>query len=148
MTLLALLIACGPGLSSRIVNGGGEDAPDTTPPVIDHAGVGEVITFGTDVSVLAEISDPESRIVLVTLWFKNETDGTSDWQQRAMVLAPDVEAGEDSGLEVYTYTATIPGAQHRSGGMDYYIEAVNNAQLTARAPDEGASDPFHFRLTQ
>jgi hypothetical protein len=155
MLLIAALIACGGDpLTSRVVDNGEPDREDTTAPVIQHDEVDEVITFGTDVPIQATVIDRESRVLLVTLWFKNETDGSSDWQQRAMLAGdpPEADSGEadpcEGATSCATYTSVIPASQQRSGGMTYYIEAVNTSDLVATAPDEGKADPFHFRLTQ
>jgi len=156
MTLfVALLVACGSDpLTSRVVDKGDPDRQDTTPPVIQHDEVEDVITFGTDVPIEATVIDLESRVLLVTLWFKNETDGSNNWQQRAMMAGepPMADTGEadpcEGAVSCLTYASLIPAAQQRSGGMTYYIEAVNTSDLVATAPDEGKSDPYHFRLTQ
>jgi len=131
-----LLPACGAGLAGRVVEKEGEEGLDTTPPVIEHAPIEDVVYFGDDVTITATVTEEESRLLLVTLWFKNETGGSSDWQQRAMLEG-------DEGA----YSAVIPGSVHQSAGMNYYIEAVNTADLTATDPDEGADDPHRFRIT-
>lgn len=134
--LLALL-ACGPGLSSRVVDNSDTDVPDTTGPVITHTPITNAVMFGEDVNIEATITDDESRILLVTLWYKQETQGSNDFSQRAMV-------GDADGV----YRAVIPASAQGSSGMDYTIEAVNASNLRSFAPSEGKSDPYHFRLTQ
>jgi len=134
--LLALL-ACGPGLSSRVVDNSDTDAPDTTGPVIAHTPISSAVFFGEDVNIEATITDDESRILLVTLWYKQETQGSNDFSQRAML-------GDADGV----YRAVIPASAQGSSGMDYAIEAVNASNLRTFAPSEGKSDPYHFRLTQ
>jgi hypothetical protein len=137
MWLALALVACGPGLSSRAVGDGDTDAPDTTAPVITHTPISGAVLFGQDVNIEATITDDESRILLVTLWFKQETQGSEDFSQRAMV-------GDADGV----YRAVIPSGAQGSSGMDYTIEAVNASNLRSFAPSEGKSDPYHFRLTQ
>lgn len=135
--LLLPLIACGPTLGTTQ---GGEDSEfeDTTdqePPLIEHVPVEEAQLMGTDVTISAVVTDEESGVFSVKLYYKNETAGSGDWQSKNMALM-----GEDE------WVAVIPGDEQASGGMNYYIAALDLVQNSAASPDDGAGDPWHFRL--
>jgi hypothetical protein len=84
--------------------------------------------------VAATVTDDGDGVFMVTLYYKNENAGEADWRTKTMVAQGDL------------YTGTIPGEDHHSGGVHYYIEASDKAQNVASEPDEGADDPHHIRL--
>ncbi|MSP56865.1 MAG: hypothetical protein EXR69_14870 [Myxococcales bacterium] len=138
-TALLLLSGCGSGLSSKISDGsqdtGFVDNTDAVPPVIVHAAVEDAQPLGVDVPITATVTDDESGMFQVKLYYKNETAGSGDWD--SLVMAP-----SDGGV----FNSVIPGEDETSGGMHYYILALDNAQNEADSPAKGAEDPWHFRI--
>ncbi|MES2638232.1 MAG: hypothetical protein V4850_02070 [Myxococcota bacterium] len=114
-----------------------EEEPDEEPPIIVHEAVTGTQTFGADIAIQATVTDLDGQVAYVELHYKNEVDGASDWKKIPMPPA----SGD-------VYSGTIPGDDHRGGGVDYYIEAVDYAQNVAFSPDGGESDPYHFRIAE
>lgn len=131
-----LVGACGPDLTANRT--GGDDLPDedTTAPVITHEPVAGPVAFGEDVAITATITDEGTGVLFAYLYYRNETDGSNDWDDLALI--PNGE----------TYSATISGSDHHSGGIVYYLYAVDKSENEAFAPDEADGDPYHFRLTE
>ncbi len=138
--LLIALSACGGQTTSTVRDGTGglADPTDTVPPVFSFSPIEGTQPFGEDVTVSAEVSDADSGLFVVQLWYKNETDGNETYEARAMT-----SAGQDSPV----WSGVIPGSAHRSGGMDYYLEAVDQSQNAATEPPDGPADPYHIRLS-
>ncbi len=133
-----LLAGCGNSLTSH--QGGTrdtsfEDTTDGDPPVIEHVPITDAQQLGVDVDISAVVTDADSGIFLVKLYYKNETSGSGDWESDAMVPLADDQ-----------WVGTIPGEMEASGGVNYYIEALDNAENQADSPEKGADDPWHFRL--
>ena len=132
-----LLGGCGSQLTSQ--QGGSDtgfvDTTDTEPPVIEHVAVSDAQLLGDDVDISAVVTDEGSGVFLVKLYYKNETGGSGDWESDAMVMLGDNE-----------WVGTIPGEMQASGGVNYYIEALDNSGNAADSPEKGADDPWHFRL--
>lgn len=70
----------------------------------------------------------------MTLHYKQDTAGSSDWYGLNMVGSGDVFSG------------TIKGGDHRGSGMDYYFEAEDSFENNCFLPD--APDAYHFALTE
>ena len=87
---------------------------DTTPPVITHQPIVATQTAGLDVSIAAQITDPESGVGSVTLFYR--TSGTPLF---ASVMMSDGGGG--------AYAAVIPGAIVVEPAVDYYIQASDGA---------------------
>ena len=118
-----------------------EVPPDEEPPVLIHDPVSGTQIFGSDIAIQATVRDEGSRIAYVALYYKNEVDGAADWERATMMPAGEVPEGE-------VYSGTIRGDDHRGGGVDYYIEAVDTSQNSGFAPEDGESDPYHFRIAE
>lgn len=136
VALLMLLTGCEAGLTSRTATVEEEPDPDETAPMIVDELAPDTVTFGTDVTISATVTDDDAGVLAVYLYYKNVTEGSDDW--RSTVMSAGAEAGE--------YSGTIPGPSQRSSGMHYYIEAVDRAQNVAWAPEDGAEDPYQFQL--
>ena len=137
---IALLVGCDSGLSAI---DGNKDAvivedEDEDAPIIEHTPISGTQTFGADVAIEATVTDGEDGVgvLFVYLNYKNEIDGAGGWQKLIMTASGDV------------YTQTIPGEDHNGGGVDYYVEAIDRVQNAAYAPDDGESDPYHFRISE
>ena len=136
--LMLFLAACGSGLTSTNVNKDVdfEDEADEVPPVIEHTAVTETQVFGEDVSITATVTDDDSGVLFVYLYYKNETDGSADWNRSFLTASGDV------------YTGVIQGEDERGSGVDYYIEAIDKQENTAWSPEDGEDDPYHFRVAE
>lgn len=134
-TLAILLGAgCGAGLTSnQVATDDFEEEVDEEAPVIQHEPVTDTQPFGSDVPISATIVDEGSGVLFAYLRYKNEIDGSDGWEELMLIPSGDV------------YTSTIRGEDQRGGGVDYYIEAVDKEQNASSVPEDGASDPFHFR---
>ncbi|RME22765.1 MAG: hypothetical protein D6798_15060, partial [Deltaproteobacteria bacterium] len=123
--LVLALVGCGDKTDGSELIGGDAgagtdsgDTGDTGPsvdldcPEIEHDEITESQPYGENVPIEATVTDPAG-IFVVELYFKQET--SSNWTRLTMSAAP----GSD------LYTAEIPGSQVRTGGMDYYLRAVD-----------------------
>lgn len=137
VALLALLGCTGSNIDSRDnTDSGLQEEIDETPPVIVHEPIEGTQTHGVDVPITATITDADSGVLFAYLYYKNEIGGDADWKRKVMVASGEV------------YSASIDGDDMNGGGVDYYIEAVDKAQNTAWAPEDGRDDPYHFRLSE
>lgn len=135
MTLFFALAACGPSLSTQEVKDTDfDDIADTTPPLVSTEPIAEAQPSGQDIPITATVSDEESAILFVTLYYKTELEASSEYRTFGMTLNGDVWEGR------------IRGTDQSSGGMDYYIEAIDSSQNAGFAPEEGSRDPYHVRL--
>jgi len=137
---IALMVGCDSSLSTI---DGSKDAviveeEDETPPTIEHTPITGTQTFGSDVAIEATVTDGEDGVgvLFVYLNYKNEIDGSDGWEKLILTASGDV------------YTGTIPGEDHRGGGVDYFIEAIDRMQNAAFSPEDGESDPYHFRIAE
>jgi len=137
---LPLVLACNGGSSGIAgTSTSTDDTGDTGPvedllcPTIEHAEIETAQPLGVAVDVTATVIDEMSGVFLVELYYKQEI--TTSWERLSMTLG-----GTDS------YTAQIPAGSVGSGGMDYYIKAVDVVQNACTAPTAGDTDPFHFRV--
>ncbi len=125
---------CGAGLtSSQVSTDAFEEDVDEQAPIIEHVPVTDTQPFGADVPISATIVDEGSGILFAYLRYKNEIDGSDGWEELMLIPSGDV------------YSSTIRGEDQRGGGVDYYLEAVDKEQNSSFVPEDGASDPFHFR---
>lgn len=142
--LLLALFACGDkddGSGAILDNDGGaeDDTGDTGPtidtdcPEIDHDQIETAQPAGVAITVTATVTD-ESGVFLSEIYFKKET--TTNWTRLNMTAAP--------GTSVYE--VEIPASQVGSGGMDYYLHAVDQLNNECFLPLDGPDDPYHFRV--
>jgi hypothetical protein len=150
LVLIALLAGCNNNLSSTVVTDTSfTQSTDNDPPLIVTTPVEEAQPLGQDVTITADVSDAGTGVLFVTLYYKNETGGSSDWARFSMVPSSSgPTAADDTATppEVVTWTGTISGAAENSAGIYYYIEAVDGEQNTSTSPTRGADDPYHFRV--
>lgn len=135
MFVTLVLIGCGGnGINTTQINDGDiQDEGDTTAPTIEYTQAEESVPNTEPYTVSATVTDDESTVYLVSLYFKPET---GDWSSIAMT------AGADNA-----WSATIPADELTSAGIYYYLTAVDTSQNTAYSPDKGEEDPYHVRLT-
>jgi hypothetical protein len=128
--------ACGGGLGTTEGNQTEfEEVADLDAPVITTTPIEEAQPMGVDVTITATVTDTDTGVLFATLYFKPETAGPEEWENRLM---------QDDGAD--NWSAVIPGAAQSGGGMFYYIEAVDSAQNYAESPSRGPDDPYHFRV--
>lgn len=137
---LTLMLGCDGGNTSVGGDDGtADDTGDTGPvedvtcPTITHTPLPDGQPLGVPVDITATVTDDISGVFVVKLYFKQETSST--WSDLAMSLS-----GTDS------YAAQIPASAVGSGGMHYYIQAVDLDQNSCTLPVDGADDPNHFRV--
>ncbi len=139
---LVLLVGCGDAFNPNEI--GKDDAileedVDEDPPIIVHTPITGTQNFGSDVAIEATVTDGEegSGVLFVYLYYKNEIDGSADWNKDILI-----ESSDDS------FTGLISGDDHSGGGIDYYLEAVDKAQNGIYSPKDGENDPHHFRIAE
>ncbi len=137
--ILPLVVACG-GDTVQTVNQGGQGDPiandDEDPPEIEHTAVSDSQYYGEKVELEAIISDVDGQIFRVEIYYKSETD--ADWLTTTMAFT-----GADD-----IWRGSIPGNDVYGGGMHYYIVAIDDSQNEGFSPEDGASDPYRFRVTE
>ena len=139
-----LLVACGDS-TGIVVNP--EDSAvleDEACPLITHDPVDAAQEMGQSVSIQATVTDDvdgdsvddvdESGVFMVKVYYRQEV--TTTWESTMMSLM------DASGI----YGGTIPGADVGSGGMNYYIYAVDRKNNECTLPPAGEGDPWHFRV--
>lgn len=133
---LGMLAACTGGIQTISTPGGDvSEQPDETPPEIVHEPVEGAQAWGQDVDIRALVTDEESGVFQVTVYYKQET--STVWDDNTLTRV------DQDG----TFEGVIRGDAVGSGGMHYYIEAVDYDENTSTMPDGGADDPYHFRVT-
>lgn len=132
--LLVGLSACdnGPGVIYEPPDTS-EDA-DTDCPVIEHTPVETTQVYGEPVPIQATVTDEGCGVFFVKVYYRQETSTT--W----------VEVGLTRG-EGDTFTGEIPGVDVRTGGMYYYLYAVDSCENACYLPTSGENDAWHFRIS-
>jgi hypothetical protein len=140
--MLLFAVACdgpGPGSSKGLGDGtdSGLNTGDDVPPSITFEPVSASQPSGEDVVLQATIADNDggSGVFLGTLYYRNETDASTEWKTIGFVR-------QGEGDE---FKATIKAAEQHSSGMWYYLLAVDVAQNEAVLPSGGPEAPYHFR---
>lgn len=133
---IALAVGCSGNTTQTITTqgDGDDDEVDTTCPEIVHEPIDGSQPADNDVLIDAVVTDEGSGVFIVSVWYKQET--STGWED-----FPLTRQGEDS------YTGKIPGSDVGSGGMDYFIEAIDLEENTCTMPAEGEEDPYHFRVS-
>lgn len=137
-TLIAMW-GCAEGLPVQSAPTGGtdsafQDVVDDVGPLIVFEPLTENQPSGEDVLIVANISDEGTGVFLATLYFRNETDSSKDWNSIGFL-------GPADGDE---WVATIAGDEQHSSGMWYYMIALDGSQNEVSLPDDGGEAPFHF----
>ena len=108
---------------------------DLLPPVIEHVPVETTQTYGQDVVLQATVTDDESEVFVVQVFYRQET--ASMWDDTALM---DMDG---DGV----YEGKIQGSDVITGGMYYYLYAMDTRENEAQLPIEGEDDPWHFRIS-
>ncbi len=90
---------------------------DITPPVIEHDPMSESAPAGKPTLVTATVSDSESGVKTVNLFFRTKSTEPGKFNRIAM----------ESRDGTTTYIAEIPERYVQGPGVEYYIEAVDIA---------------------
>lgn len=112
-----------------------EGGDDTEGPAITHTPVDGSQPYGEDVFISCSATDAESGVFIVSVYYKQET--SNEWEDAQLRL---VDAAG-------TYEGYIPGDDVGSGGMDYYLSAIDGADNESFMPDDGEEDAYHFRVS-
>jgi hypothetical protein len=137
MLAFALMACAGGGF--QITYETDQEVVDLDAPIVRTTAIAAPQVFGEDVLIEAVVKDP-SDVFTVTLNYQAET--AVEWHNTNMVqVGGDFTTG-------YFYQGTIKGTQVYSGGMRYYIEAIDNSENSnvGCAPDRCEEDPFHFSV--
>ncbi len=108
---------------------------DNTPPVIEHEPIETTQVYGDTVLLSATVTDDESEVFVVQVFYRQET--SSMWEHAALV---DMQGDE-------VFDGQIPGNDVMTGGMYYYLYAMDTQENEAFDPPAGEDDPFHFRIS-
>ena len=133
--LVVSALACG-GDTVQTVNKGSsptESDPDETGPVIEHDEITETQTWLEAVDIDAYVTDEEGEVLVVEVWFKSED--TMVWDNEMLS-----EDGDEGG-----WSGEIPAEEVESGGMDYFLTAMDDSGNETYFPEEG--DSYHFRIS-
>jgi hypothetical protein len=135
-TLLLLPLACGDGTQTQQVQ---EDTAfvagdDDIPPFIEHDPVSSPQSASGYVTVTATITD-DSEIIGATLYFRRQVE--SAWSTTQM---------NPQGGDIYA--GTITSDRMSSGGMHYYIEAIDQYSNIGDYPDGAPADYLKFDLVE
>jgi hypothetical protein len=116
------------------------DAPvDLDAPLVRTTPIDEPVVYGNDIFIDAVIKDP-SGVLVATLVYRTET--AHDWNRVAM---GEVGGDETNGVMV---EGVIHGVDVYSGGLVYYIEAVDDSENenVGCAPIQCDEDPYRVSI--
>lgn len=139
--LLVLVgLGCGADTAGAVNNGDGQGGPlandDTVPPVIVHNPINDAQVCGLDVAVTATVTDAGGAPAVIEVVYSRE-DSVA-WTARSFLPGGSADA----------WAATIPGDDVQSGGMWYYLRAIDDSGNESQMPEDGESDAYHFRINQ
>lgn len=103
--------------------------PDTTAPSITHTAIADGQPAGVAVSVDADVTDA-SGVQSVTLYYRPMGGGAY--------------ASVGMSAQGSSYSAQIPAGSVNAPGVEYYLEAVDTAANTGRAPQTAPGTPYAF----
>ncbi len=138
LCLLATLAGCDGWKYSRIPDdsgGDGIDEQDQDGPLLTHTPVEDGQPADQEVWVTCTAVDPESGVVAVTLYYKQET--SSQWDD--VELRPTDDEGG--------YEGAIPADDVESGGIDYFLAATDREGNLSYLPVNATDEVYHFRLS-
>lgn len=136
--LAFVLFGCAGGIG-QVIYDTDQEIEDLEAPIVRSSPITDPQVYGQDVLIEAVVKDP-SDVFTVTLNYQAET--AVEWHNTQMT-----QVGGDK-TNGYFYQGTIKGTQVYSGGMRYYIEAIddsNNSNVGC-APDRCMDDPFTFSV--
>jgi len=134
--MVAILVGCGDTVhteNTRTLDTSGQI--DETGPVITHDPIAESQLYAEGVVIHALVEDELSPVLAVEVHYKRET--STVWQVASLV-------GQD---EEGNHSGEIPASDVSSSGMHYYLYAIDTEGNDSFEPSDGASDPFHFRIS-
>lgn len=106
---------------------------DETPPIIAHTPISNGQTSGEAVVVTAGVADAGDGVASVTLHYR--ALGAGAFESVAMV--------EGTGTN---WSASIPALAVTSAGVEYYIEASDEAENAARVPETAPTTGYVFSV--
>jgi hypothetical protein len=108
---------------------------DNIAPVIEHDPIDTTQAYGDSVMLTATVTDEGGEVFVVQVFYRQET--SSMWDD-----APLVDMDGDG-----VYEGAIPGADVITGGMYYYLYAMDDSENETYDPAEGEDDAYHFRIS-
>lgn len=139
--VLAMWVGCAGGPSDTFfTDTSPEEKPDQDGPKIRHSPVKDPMIIGQDVLIEAAAKD-DSDVFSMELHYRRET--SVEWVVVGMIRVGDTL--DDAAL----YQGTIRGQDISSGGMYYYLSAIDNSdyQNESFLPAQGKNDPWRFPVT-
>ena len=109
------------------------DVEDTFGPEIQHSPITEPQVYGQDIWLEANAVDAQSSVWLMMIVFQPET--ANEWSDM-----PLSEVG--GGL----FQGKINGGDVRSGGMRYFLRAIDELGNEACLPVDCEVNPWHFAV--
>ena len=103
---------------------------DITPPVIYHESI-TTATEGESIPISATITD-DTKVASATLFYRNTGE-------EARIRTTMDHVGDN-------YSATIPASHVTTAGVEYYIEAVDDASNTANKPATAPTTPYSITV--
>jgi len=137
MSLLVFVCACGGDQFQTVgtVSDDSGEERDETPPTIEHDPVTDTQTYQQPVFISAVVQDDLSGVLNATVWYHQE--GVTKWTSQDLLREGDSD----------TFSGEIPGSDVESGGIYYYLSAVDLEDNEIFEPQDGASDAIHFRIS-
>lgn len=139
--VLALWVGCtGNEIDTFFVDTDAKAKPDLEGPRIRHVPGDEPVVIGQDVLIEASAKD-EAGVFSMELHYRRET--SVEWVVVGMTRVGDTL--DDAAL----YQGTIRGRDISSGGMYYFLSAVDNSEYQNESflPAQGDNDPWRFPVT-
>lgn len=111
---------------------------DAEGPVIEHTPITAAQVVGEDILVDATVHD-ESDVFVVEIWYQRET--AVEWKNTSMVKVGDLP--DDGGS---LYQGRIRGSDVGSGGMRYYLSAIDYSEAANEGclPEDCSEDAWRF----
>jgi hypothetical protein len=104
---------------------------DITPPVIYHESI-TTAKEGESIPISATITDNTTKVASANLSYRITSEG-------AWITTPMDHVGDN-------YSTTIPASHVTTAGVEYYIEAVDNALNTAKKPATAPTTPYRITV--
>jgi hypothetical protein len=108
---------------------------DTTPPAIVHDAITTTQLYGQSVPMQATVTDDDAGVFVVQVHYRQET--SSMWNDTTLM---DMDGDT-------IFDGQIPGGDVLTGGMYYYVYAMDREENEATFPEGGENDPLHFRIS-
>lgn len=107
---------------------------DTECPVIQSDAITTTETYGEPVPIHATITDAGCGVFMATVYYRQETSST--WSTTGLTRSGETDA----------WVGEIPGADVRTGGIYYYLYAIDACGNECTLPTS-EDEAWHFRIS-